>query len=223
MTQKILRSTFTINLTRGKQAFVDERDWYSLRAFKWHARPNSSQPDFFYAVRAMRVAEVAALGLEAGRQYSVHMHRQIMGLGLGRVPEVDHLNHNTLDNRRANLRIVDHRENMANSRNQSKHGVGVAFDRTHSRFFAHAWMDGRMKYLGGFATAEDAASARRRFLSGEDISDVRYKRQFSEEQIREIRRQSEEGLTRSEIARRLGVSRSIIRHIIQRRIYKDIQ
>lgn len=48
------------------------------------------------------------------RGHSVRLHRLIMGLP--RNMEIDHINGNTQDNRRENLRIVTHRQNMLNTK-----------------------------------------------------------------------------------------------------------
>ncbi len=45
----------------------------------------------------------------SGRK-QVYMHRVIMGNPPGK--EIDHINHNGLDNRKRNLRICQHRENL---------------------------------------------------------------------------------------------------------------
>lgn len=58
------------------------------------------------------------------------VHRVILGIVFeGRAKQGDHINHDTLNNRRNNLRIVPNRENSANRVDQSKYGVGVAFDK----------------------------------------------------------------------------------------------
>lgn len=49
----------------------------------------------------------------------IGMHRYIMNTPKGLV--TDHLNHDTLDNRRSNLRICTHAENMANRKNGIKY------------------------------------------------------------------------------------------------------
>jgi len=54
---------------------------------------------------------------EKGNWKVVYLHRFITNCPKGKL--VDHINHNTLDNRRENLRICDARENVRNSRKKS--------------------------------------------------------------------------------------------------------
>ncbi len=151
-----VRSTFTIPLTRGQVALVDERDFYRLRKHKWNAQwaPDS---DTYYAKRFLR---------RDGRDMAESMHRRIMNLEFGDKRQVDHVSHNGLDNRRQNLRIVTLRQNHENLRKQSPHGPGVNKDAgCKSRpFRVQARVDGRRLQVGMFATAEEAREARRKFL-----------------------------------------------------------
>lgn len=72
--------------------------------------------------------------------------------------EVDHINHDTLDNRRANLRLSTHAENQANKRPQSPYGYkGVSFQ--HNGWVAKIGIYGTSIYLGRFRRVEDAAVA----------------------------------------------------------------
>lgn len=153
----MIRSTFTINLTQGKQVLVDERDWYKLRKQKWHAHKERSG---YYA---MRCAEGVR---QNGKRHRIHiaMHRLIVGL-TNEAQEVDHINRNTLDNRRSNLRIVDTRGNRENRVDQSTYGPGVRLNRTETGFEAFTKVDGVLYHLGTYPTAARAQEVRRAFLA----------------------------------------------------------
>jgi hypothetical protein len=89
------------------------------------------------------------------------MHRLIMGAGPGQ--RIDHRNGDGLDNRRSNLRPTTNALNQANRRRiRSKSGFkGVSWDSTKRErpWRAHITVNGRMKFLGAFATPEEAARA----------------------------------------------------------------
>ena len=81
-----------IPLTQGKYAIVDPEDFERLNKYKWYAVKDSRT---FYAYRNKRV----------GKKYiSLGMHREILDPPGHLV--VDHINHNGLDNRKANLRLA---------------------------------------------------------------------------------------------------------------------
>jgi hypothetical protein len=97
-----------IPLTQGKFAIVDPEDVALVSQFRWHASFGSRQTKY-YAVRKVHVGN---------RKYkNIRMHRLIMGLGTqDEDPRVvDHINHNSLDNRRSNLEIITQEENMRRS------------------------------------------------------------------------------------------------------------
>ena len=141
-----------IRLTRRQYAIVDSEDFNRVNQWKWYAQ---WQGGSFYAVRNIR--------LPNGKRTLQRMHRLLLGLEYGDERQVDHINHDTLDNRRANLRIVSCRGNAENMRNQSKYGPGV--ERHRSRFRARARLNGGGKVqIGTFDSAEEAREARQEFL-----------------------------------------------------------
>lgn len=96
-----------IALSQGKHALVDREDAERVRAFKWYAS-RESRDTKWYAIRRITVS---------GRRVKIRMHRFILGLGTGFEDDrvVDHLNHDSLDNRKENLEIISQEENMARS------------------------------------------------------------------------------------------------------------
>lgn len=76
--------------------------------------------------------------------------------------DIDHKNHNKLDNRRSNLRIVTRSQNNWNGskKKTSKSGYkGVRFYPRLNKWQARIWKDWKEYHLGYFTTAEEAAMA----------------------------------------------------------------
>lgn len=147
----------SIELTRGKVAFVDDDDYEWLINHKWYANIGSNTKTNFYA--ATMVFDEAT----KRRQRQVRMHRLIMGAGKN--DEVDHINHNTLDNRKCNLRLVSHAENMRNKALQinNKTGVpGVSFNKSKNKWSAGIGTNGKFKEIGTFKSFGDAVAARKK-------------------------------------------------------------
>lgn len=140
----------TIPLTRGMVTLVDAADYERLNPFKWMARENRGT---FYAQRSV--------GPRSDRRTEI-MARVIMGAGPGQL--VDHINGDTLDNRRANLRIATNTENVRNQRRRSPGASGFRGVKRHKGCPRKPWhasitVNGRVVSAGYFPTAEDAADA----------------------------------------------------------------
>lgn len=93
------------------------------------------------------------------------MHRDLLGLTKGD-PEVDHINHDRLDNRRSNLRVVTRSQNAQNGSAHkdsmySKHR-GVTYCIRHRHWIASAMCEGK-KYRATFKTEQEAADAAARY------------------------------------------------------------
>jgi hypothetical protein len=92
-----------IALTQGQSTKVDAADYLWLNQWNWcaHWAPHTHS---FYAIRRKTID---------GKSQTVQMHREILSCGPN--IEVDHWNHDTLDNRRKNLRKAT---TLQNTRNQ---------------------------------------------------------------------------------------------------------
>jgi len=92
-------------------AIVDDADYQGLMKYKWQARYNGSKSNV-YAVRNSAVD---------GKMITIRMHRVVLGYS-GRL-DVDHINHNSLDNRKENLRAVTRRVNVLNRKPRQLIGI----------------------------------------------------------------------------------------------------
>ena len=99
---------FQIKLTRDQYAIVDKEDHGLLLEYNWYATPNRTKKSF-YAGRNDGEDE-------RGARLKTSMHRQIMNCPAGM--DVDHINGDTLDNRKINLRICTHSNNIKNQKSR---------------------------------------------------------------------------------------------------------
>ena len=99
-----------------------------------------------------------------GHETSVKLHRFILGAPDGVI--VDHIDHDGLNNRRANLRLTDQTGNMLNRRGptcRSQSGFrGVVAGPRPGDWKARVQVEGKVQQLGVFSSKEAAAEAVRR-------------------------------------------------------------
>lgn len=127
-----------IPLTQGKFAIVDNEDFDKVKDINWKV------DSYGYACNSL-----------VGR-----MHRLIMNCPENL--EVDHIHHNTLDNRKNNLRIGSRRENQYNKKSKRcsfSRYKGISFDKVNNKFRAVINNCGSVTCLGRFQTEEEAAKA----------------------------------------------------------------
>ena len=131
----------TIPLTRGLVAVVDDEDWYRLVGYSWRAHKDSRTGEY-RAIRSLRRV--------SGRRPCSYMSREVVGM----IPDgllVDHINHNTLDNRRENLSLVSNSQNNTNRRKirrLSSSFKGVYFHKASGKWIARITFNGKISYLG---------------------------------------------------------------------------
>jgi hypothetical protein len=135
-----------IPLTQGKFATIDDEDFARVGGFKWYALNRSGK--FHVMVSVSR------------KNY--YIHRMIMDAPPGMV--VDHINGDGLDNRKSNLRICHHNENIRNrtslNANNASGAHGVYWDKSRKRWCAEIKINYKRIYLGRFCLLCDAVEAR---------------------------------------------------------------
>jgi len=138
-----------VPLTQGRTAIIDADDVPLIDAWAWHVVAGPKRR--CYAQRSGQVA---------GKKYSVAMHRVIAGAMPGE--DVDHVDGDGLNNRRANLRRCSTSQNMANigARSDNALGVkGVYASRTPGKYTATIQHHGQSRHLGTFTSIADAKAA----------------------------------------------------------------
>ena len=131
-----------IKLSRGKFALVDDEDFEQLNKFKWFANKTNNN---YYAARKSK-----------GRQ--IYMHREIINSN----KLIDHIDGDTLNNCRANLRECTIAENIRNQKIRSTNTSGfkgVSFYKNRNKYAARIMYNYNARFIGLFFTAEGAARA----------------------------------------------------------------
>lgn len=140
-----------VELTRGQWCEVDIDDWFGgLDRIKWRAVWNRATRSYY------------AYGRLEGEGKNALMHRMILGAANPTI-KVDHKNHDTLCNRRFNLRLCNSSQNICNSRKRgnNKSGfIGVSWDKRRRLWRATAKKHGRQVRLGHFENPIEAAKIR---------------------------------------------------------------
>lgn len=135
-----------IPLTRGMVAIVDDEDYEWLNQWKWYYRASAMTG---YATRDDSSGD---------KRIRIHMHRLIANPSPDK--DVDHIDGDGLNNRRRNLRICTHAENVRNNRKF----FGATSEYKGAIYVLGAWRaritaQGKMRALGTFLTELDAARA----------------------------------------------------------------
>jgi len=124
----------------GRATLVDDEDFDRLSQYKWYLKVDKGMEYVASTVGAVK------------------MHRIIMGQPAGMV--VDHINHDTLDNRKCNLRVCTRAENSQNGKarhNRSGYkGVTKVGGRS-KRWLAQIMVDGKKHILGRYLDPKEAA------------------------------------------------------------------
>ena len=139
-----------IELTQNQRAIIDDSDYELVAAHKWSAAWNPHTQSFR--------AQSSAPG-----RITLVMHRLVMGVTDPKI-HVDHINHDTLDNRRSNLRLATCSQNHMNSRRYSsnKSGTpGVSWNCRKKKWQAMITINGHQRHLGDYKEIADAISARK--------------------------------------------------------------
>jgi hypothetical protein len=118
---------------------IDEEDRSKLEAMgKWHITSKG------YCKKGKRIKD---------KVIDIHMHRVIMNC-----PDdmfVDHINHDPLDNRKCNLRIVTIKQNNWNRKSVK----GYSWSKQANKWWAKIIVNNKLIHIGYYNTEEEAHNA----------------------------------------------------------------
>ena len=121
---------------------IDDEDYEFVKGYTWYCDSNGY-------IRA------------TVNQKTVLLHRLIMNAPKGM--EIDHVNGDKVDDRKSNLRICTHQQNVHNTKPtlnpRTSCYKGVCWHKTTKKWQAYINFHRKKKYLGLFATEEESALA----------------------------------------------------------------
>lgn len=152
----------TIPLSNGAVAIVDDVDYEWAASLRWSVSANNRG----------RVGYAARGGSTDGKPWLRYLHREV-AIRAGILDpdsdhQVDHVNRNSLDNRRANLRAADRSINASNVAATTASGLlGVYEDKRNGRsgrWYVEVRRRGTKTRKWGFTSPEEAAAWRQEFV-----------------------------------------------------------
>lgn len=138
---------FEVILSNGDKSLIDAADYVLIKNFNWHIAKCGKS----------RYASSTIGSWRKGNRICVYMHRIIAGADS--CHEVDHRNHDGLDNRRSNLRLCVRKQNNGNSRHKLGKSGYRGVQPNKKRWIATISIGNKRTHLGSFRTPEEAAKA----------------------------------------------------------------
>ena len=127
-------------VVNGKEFIFDKDDYKLVSQYIWHI--------FIYVENR-------------NKNKVIRLHRLLFGLENSDI-QVDHVNHNKLDNRRCNLRLCTNQQNRFNERkrkNKTSIYKGVSWNKKYERWGSRITYNGKEYHLGYFISEQDAGLA----------------------------------------------------------------
>lgn len=124
------------SIAKGKTTLIDEEDYAMVAKYRWNYNNGA----------------VTTNVIIDGKRTTIKLHRYVLRLGK-RFPIVDHINGDTLDNRKSNLRTCTQAENLRNrgkaSNNKSGY-KGVSWAKHAKKWQASICVNYKSYHLGLF-------------------------------------------------------------------------
>lgn len=131
-------------IDNGYQILIDKEDLEKVNKYRWRVDKNTG---YIYS---------DFLGIK------VYLHRYIMGIHQNKDGFViDHINRNKKDNRKQNLRIVTHAQNLRNLSILSDNSTGYRnIYKKGKKFCLMSNYQGKVCYFGTYTTIQEALNAK---------------------------------------------------------------
>lgn len=153
--RRVIRNTYDLNGEFGKgwtkngvEFWFDKEDYDLIKDYNW------CEKDGYITAITWNYTD--------GSQHKLRLHRLIMGVENIKdfSCQIDHINHNKVDNRKENLRIVNNMQNGFNRITWREDGSKIGVRLKKNKWLANITVDGNVVKLGKYDNYEDAVRAR---------------------------------------------------------------
>lgn len=153
-----LEGNFGIGYTpRMEEFYFDKEDYEKIKNFRWNIKDRTQPTKYLFATKRLEKKTIA-------------MHRLILDAKEGEI--VDHINHNTLDNRKINLRIVTAQQNSFNCQDTKGRCLPKGIYQTRNgKYIVRICINGKRINLGTYESVEEASSVR-------EDADIKYYKDY---------------------------------------------
>lgn len=133
----------------GHEILVSDKDYKKVSLYRW------------YLERKKNTNYVKTHSLYMGKVRWFYIHQLILGtVACGHKLQIDHKNHNGVDNRRKNIKIVTHSDNIKNRRKHRGASIYTGVSKhSNNKWLARININGKQKSIGVFINEIDAAKA----------------------------------------------------------------
>lgn len=131
----------------GYKVLIDDEDYEMVSSLRWRVVPKNTSGQVYF--------------MTWHENKRIRLHRFILGQKNKNI-FVDHINGNTLDNRKSNLRNCTQNENQRNCRKHrdNKTGLkGIYYQKEAKKYHAQIMVNSKVIYLGLFTNKEEAHAA----------------------------------------------------------------
>jgi hypothetical protein len=139
----------------GYRVLIDDDDYEKIKKLSWHLDKKAlNNHGLVYFVHGYRDS--------SNKSRAIYLHRLVLNLKLYDGIFCDHVNGNTLDNRKSNLRKCSPQENSRNAKKPVSNTSGLkgaSFINRDKVFQSSIKINGKSVYLGQYKTAQEAHNA----------------------------------------------------------------
>lgn len=133
---------------KNENILIDDEDYDKIKDYKWHI-------SMIHGYKRVKTCFYINK-----KRITIYLHRFIMNVSKDK--QVDHKNHNTLDNRKCNLRICTSQQNTWNQaihKNNTSGIKGVCWHKARNKYNAKIAFNSKNMHIEYFDSKEDAKNA----------------------------------------------------------------